>query len=234
VTTPTPDRAIAAPVEPPSTEWVFTGRTRGSHDLVAYGADLAPGTLLAAYRAGVFPMPLPDRGTLGWFSPAERAILPLDGLRVTRSMRQSGRRFEVTVDRAFADVVRGCADPSRDGGWIDQPVSAAYGLLHELGWAHSIEVWAGDGELAGGLYGVAIGGLFCGESMFHRQRDASKVALMSLVDLLRQDGEPARLIDVQWATPHLSSLGVVVVGRSAYLRLLARALTVPLPTIWGG
>jgi leucyl/phenylalanyl-tRNA--protein transferase len=111
-------------------------------------------------------------------------------------------------------------------------MTEAYVRLHELGWAHSIEVWADDGVLAGGLYGVAIGGLFCGESMFHRRRDASKVALMSLVDLLREDGRPDRLLDVQWVTPHLASLGVVVVGRSAYLRLLARALAAPLPAVW--
>jgi leucyl/phenylalanyl-tRNA---protein transferase len=220
------------PTEPPPTPWVFPNHARSASDLVALGADLEPGTLLTAYRTGVFPMPMAEDATIGWFSPVDRAVLPLDRLRVTRSMRQSARRFEVTIDSAFAHVVGGCADPAREGGWIDQPMTDAYLRLHELGWAHSIEVWASDGELAGGLYGVAIGGLFCGESMFHRRRDASKVALMSLVELLREDGEPDRLLDVQWATPHLASLGVAVAGRSAYLRLLTRALAVPLPAIW--
>lgn len=220
------------PTEPPPTPWVFPNQTRSSQDLVAFGADLEPGTLLAAYRSGVFPMPLTEDATIGWFSPVDRAVLPLAGLRVTRSMRQSARRYRVTIDTVFADVVTGCADPAREGGWIDRPMTEAYVRLHELGWAHSIEVWSPDGVLAGGLYGVAIGGLFCGESMFHRRRDASKVALMSLVDLLRQDGEPDRLLDVQWVTPHLASLGVVVAGRSTYLRLLARALALPLPAIW--
>jgi leucyl/phenylalanyl-tRNA--protein transferase len=220
------------PVEPQPTPWVFPDRTRSAQDLIALGADLQPGTLLAAYRTGVFPMPLAADATIGWFSPVERAVLPLDGMHVTRSMRRAARRYAVTIDSVFADVVKGCADPAREGGWIDGPMTEAYVRLHELGWAHSIEVWADDGVLAGGLYGVAIGGLFCGESMFHRRRDASKVALMALVDLLRADGRPDRLLDVQWVTPHLASLGVVVVGRSTYLRLLARALAAPLPAIW--
>jgi leucyl/phenylalanyl-tRNA--protein transferase len=219
------------PVEPPPTPWVFPDVPRAAKDLVASGADLAPGTLLAAYRKGVFPMPFAEDATIGWFSPVDRAVLPLAGLRVTRSMRQSARRYTVTIDTDFAAVVRGCADPAREGGWIDGPMSAAYLRLHRLGWAHSIEVRSADGELAGGLYGVAIGGLFCGESMFHRHRDASKVALMSLVDLL-SDGQPDRLLDVQWQTPHLASLGVVEIGRAGYLERLARALAVPLPAIW--
>ncbi|MDX6296939.1 MAG: leucyl/phenylalanyl-tRNA---protein transferase [Nocardioidaceae bacterium] len=218
------------PVEPPPTSWVFSEPDPSAHDLVAFGADLAPGTLLAAYRRGIFPMPLTEDETIGWFSPVDRAVLPLDGLRVTRSMRQSAKRFTISVDRAFADVVRGCADPAREGGWIDEAMVTAYRRLHGLGWAHSVEAWRG-GSLAGGLYGVAIGGLFCGESMFQRERDASKVALMALVDLLGDD-EADRLLDVQWATPHLASLGVVEIGRSAYLRLLPRALALPLPKTW--
>jgi leucyl/phenylalanyl-tRNA--protein transferase len=220
------------PTEPPPTPWVFPNQERSAQDLIAFGADLQPGTLLTAYRTGVFPMPLTEDATIGWFSPVERAVLPLDGMHVSRSLRQSARRYDVSIDLMFADVVAGCADPAREGGWIDAAMTEAYVRLHELGWAHSIEVWASDGVLAGGLYGVAIGGLFCGESMFHRRRDASKVALMALVDLLRQDHQPDRLLDVQWATPHLESLGVVVVGRSAYLRLLARALAAPLPAVW--
>ena len=152
-------------------------------DLLATGADLEPATLLAAYRAGLFPMPKGLRGRrIGWWSPVERGILPLDRLRVTRSMRQSARRFEIRVDTAFDRVVEACADPRRSGGWISPAIRQSYGALHALGWAHSVECWQ-DGELVGGLYGVAVGGLFAGESMFHHVSDASKVALMGLVDL---------------------------------------------------
>ena len=126
---------------------------------------------------------------MAWWSPEPRGVLPLSGLRVTRSMRQSARQFEIRVDTAFADVVAGCADPGREGGWIDDQIVTAYSELHRLGWAHSVEAWR-DGELAGGLYGVAIGGLFAGESMFTRARDASKVALMGLVDLLSTTSTP--------------------------------------------
>lgn len=216
--------------EPPSTAWVFPEPESSTQDLLTYGADLAAGTLLTAYRQGIFPMPLEEHGTIGWFSPVQRAVLPLRSLRVTRSMRQSSRRYTVTVDKAFGDGDDGCADPARDGGWIDGEIRRAYVDLHDLGWAHSVEVWR-NGCLAGGLYGVAVGGLFCGESMFHRERDASKVALMALVGILH-DGEPGRLLDVQWATPHLESLGAVTIGRAAYLRLLAQALPLPLPRIW--
>jgi leucyl/phenylalanyl-tRNA--protein transferase len=208
---------------------VFPDAARHTSDLVATGGDWQPGTLLSAYRAGLFPMPLPDLGEIGWFSPVERAVLPIHGLRVTRSMRQARRRFEVSLDQAFGEVVAGCADPARPGGWIDDAVRAGYEELHTLGWAHSLEVWR-DGRLAGGLYGLAIGGLFCGESMFHVDRDASKVALMHLVRLL-DDGVPGRLLDVQWATPHLTSLGVVVVGRTEYLRRLRHALALPVPDL---
>jgi leucyl/phenylalanyl-tRNA--protein transferase len=145
-------------------------------------------------------------------------------------MRQAAKHFEATDDTAFSDVVRRCANPIRPGGWIDDEISEAYTVLHELGWAHSIEVWH-EGELAGGLYGVAIGGLFAGESMFFVERDASKVALMHLVELL-DDGHPGRLIDVQWSTPHLMSLGVIEVPRRKYLAMLGMALEVPLPAVW--
>jgi leucyl/phenylalanyl-tRNA--protein transferase len=120
-------------------------------------------------------------------------------------MRQSARRFHVRVDTCFLDVIRGCADPSREKGWITEAFIAAYTRLHDLGWAHSIEVFDRDGQLAGGLYGVRVNGLFAGESMFHRQRDASKVALMALVDLMRE--QHMTLLDVQWKTDHLASLG---------------------------
>ncbi|MGZ5401133.1 MAG: leucyl/phenylalanyl-tRNA--protein transferase [Nocardioides sp.] len=221
------------PVEPPPTPWRFPAPERwpADDDLVAIGADLAPGTLLAAYRAGLFPMPFEGAAVPGWWSPVERGVLPPDGLRVTRSLRASTRRFEVRVDTAFPDVLAGCADPDRAGSWIDEGVRAAYLRLHELGWVHSVEVWR-DGHLAGGLYGVAIGGLFAGESMFHRERDASKVALVGLVDLLSDEHAGARLIDVQWSTDHLASLGVTELSRAGYLARLRRALTLPLPAVW--
>ncbi len=199
-------------------------------DLVAVGADLAPGTLLAAYRAGLFPMGLGEHGgaPIGWWSPDPRGVLPLPGLHVSRSLRAACRRFEVTVDQDFDGVVRGCADPSRSGAWITDEVAQAYRRLFDLGWAHSIECRRG-GRLVGGVYGVSIGGLFAGESMFHADRDASKAALVALVERLRADGDPRRLFDVQWSTPHLAGLGVVEISRKAYLNLLAEAIPAPAP-----
>src|SRR5262245_13615786 len=166
-------------------------------DLVSIGGDLDPSTLIYAYRQGIFPMEVSEiPGVLAWWSPDPRGIIPLDGLRVTRSMRQSARRYEIRIDTCFTQVIRACADPSREDGWISEEFIAAYTKLHELGWAHSVETFDRDGRLAGGLYGLRIDGLFAGESMFHRQRDASKVALMALVDLMRRSG--MRLLDVQW------------------------------------
>ncbi|UAL30068.1 leucyl/phenylalanyl-tRNA--protein transferase [Nocardioides rotundus] len=219
------------PVEPEPTGWVFPEELDPHDDLVAVGADLEPGTLLGAYRRGLFPMPGPDAGDPPyWFSPLRRGILPLDGLRVSRSLRRSLKHFEIRVDTAFDEVVAACADPQRPLGWIDGPVREAYGRLHRLGWAHSVEAWA-DGELAGGLYGVAVGGLFAGESMFHRRTDASKAALVGLVERLRDEHAEDRLLDVQWSTPHLASLGVVEVDRDDYLRRLQAALALPEPDL---
>lgn len=224
-------------MEPPPSRWLIPDlsdpaeASRTEDDLVGQGADLAPGTLLAAYRRGLFPMPEPESRTITWWCPVERGILPLDRLRVSRSLRRSCRRFEVRVDTAFDQVVSACADPRRDGGWIDEQIAAAYGDLHRLGWAHSVETWQDD-RLVGGLYGVALGGLFAGESMFHRVTDASKVALVALVDLLRDEMADQRLLDVQWVTPHLARLGAVSLSRAAYLQRLARALEVPLPQVW--
>jgi leucyl/phenylalanyl-tRNA--protein transferase len=227
------------PIEPPASTWAFpdlaelAGGQRGD-DLVGTGADLEPGTLLAAYRQGLFPMPggaalrLRRAGSLTWWSPVERGVLPLDGFVVSRSLRRSVRDMEIRVDTAFADVLDACADPARDGSWIDSRIRLAYLRLHELGWAHSVEAWR-DGGLVGGLYGVAVGGLFAGESMFHRARDASKVALVGLVELLRDEHADRRLLDVQWRTDHLATLGVVTVPRATYLELLRDALEVPLP-----
>lgn len=194
-------------------------------DVVAVGGDLSPGTILQAYRRGMFPMNLPD-GHLGWWSPVERAVIPLDGLRITRSLRQSTRRYKVSLDESFEAVIENCAYAYRPDSWITDEVIDAYTQLHDLGWAHSIEVWDRDGELVGGLYGVAIGGLFAGESMFHRARDASKVALVHLVVLMNRGGV---LLDVQWQTPHLESMGAVIIGRDAYLRRLPHALAAPGP-----
>ena len=166
-------------------------------------------------------------GPLAWWAPDPRGVIPLDGLHVSRSLRRSCQRFEIRVDTAFDAVIRGCADPSRPSGWIDDEFIAAYTRLHELGWVHSVEAWTrGDvPELAGGVYGVAIGGLFAGESMFHRRTDASKAALAGLVERLRPGG--ATLFDVQWQTEHLATLGAREIPRDRYLGLLADALARP-------
>lgn len=207
----------------PTPEWDVPD-PRGAEpgeDLVAVGGGLDPGTLLASYARGLFPMELDVAAgiggghTLGWWSPDPRGVLELADLQVSRSLTRSVRRYDVTFDRAFEEVMRACADPARPRGWITEGFITAYTRLHALGFAHSVEVWR-DGSLVGGLYGVEVGGLFAGESMFHRMRDASKVALVALVERLRTcPGE--RLIDVQWCTDHLASLGASEVARSTYL-----------------
>ncbi len=218
-------------VEPAPSRWEFpTSEGFDPHgDLVGIGADLEPGTLLNAYRHGIFPMPLGEAGApMHWFSPVRRGVLPLAGLHVTRSLRRSVRDYEITVDAAFDEVLDACADERRDSGWIDEDIRAAYLALHRLGWVHSVEAWQG-GRLAGGLYGVAIGGLFAGESMFFRERDASKVALVALVELMSDEYADQRVLDTQWQTPHLASLGVVEIPRAEYLARLEDALSVPIP-----
>ena len=185
--------------------------------MVAVGADVDPGTLLAAYRCGLFPMPMETGGPMAWWSPDPRGVLDPGGMKISRSLRRSTARYEIRVDTAFPEVLEACADPAREHGWIDGRIASAYVELHRLGWAHSVEAWDADG-LAGGLYGVAIGGLFAGESMFHRRIDASKVALTGLVDLLGNGSD--RLVDVQWCTPHLARLGAVELSREAYLEVL--------------
>ena len=201
---------------PASSEWP-------GDDLITAGADLEPATLIAAYSRGIFPMALSEStGVLGWWSPDPRGIVPLDQLRVTRSMRQSDKQYEVRVDTCFVEIMRGCANPSRKDGWITGPFMKAYTKLHQMGWAHSVEVFDRDRRLAGGLYGVRINGLFAGESMFNVRRDASKVALMALVQLMRDTG--MTLLDVQWRTDHLESLGAVAISRERYLALLREAL----------
>src|SRR6187200_270057 len=162
----------ATPQPVGKSRWRFAPHSRWPEgDLVELEADLEPSTVIDAYRRGMFPMGISELGgLLGWWSPNPRGILPLDGLRVTRSMRQSAKRFDVRVDTCFTQVMQGCADPSRDGGWITDEIVEAYTRLHELGWAHSIEVFDRTGRLAGGLYGIRIDGFFSGESMFHVER----------------------------------------------------------------
>jgi len=219
------------PVEPPPTVWELPdAASAGESDLVGIGADLEPGTILAGYRRGLFPMPLDGR--LAWWSPQARAVLPLDGLRISRSLRKACARFEVRVDAAFDEVITACAEPTRPGGWISPEIKAAYVALHDLGWAHSVEVWSPEGALVGGLYGLAIGGLFAGESMFHRVTDASKVALVALVGLLRDAG--GGLIDAQWRTDHLASLGVIEMARADYLERLGAVLALPTAAVFDG
>lgn len=226
-----PSARLTPAVEPPPCGWVFPPPSSADeHGLVGLGADLEPGTILAAYANGLFPMPLRKRGPIGWWSPDPRAILELDDLRVCRSLRQSARKFEVRIDWDFAGVIDGCADPRRDKGWIDRRMRDAYLRLHHLGWVHSVETYDADGALVGGLYGVAIGGFFAGESMFHRARDASKVALVALVELLKAEG--ATLLDVQWLTPHLARLGAREISRDRYLARLGEALARPAPPAW--
>lgn len=211
-------------VEPGPSRWEFPDPATWDpgDDVVALGADLDPSTVLAAYRRGLFPMHLAD-GPLAWWSPNPRGVLQLDHLRVTRSLTKSCRRFDVTIDQDFAGVMHACRDQRPDERWITDDFISCYARLHDLGWAHSIEVRTDDGALVGGLYGIECGGLFAGESMFHRERDASKVALVALVDLLRQ-APGDRLLDVQWRTDHLASLGVEEITRDDYLRRLRSAL----------
>jgi leucyl/phenylalanyl-tRNA--protein transferase len=190
--------------------------------LVGIGGDLSPRRLLDAYRRGIFPFYDEDSPIL-WWSPDPRAIFELDGLHVSRRLTRTVRsaRFGVTVDRAFDAVIRGCADRPGEGVWITPEMIEAYTRLHRLGHAHSVEVWH-EGALAGGVYGVAVGGLFAGESMFTRVRDASKVALVHLTERLRQRG--FLLFDVQYLNGHTASLGAVEIPRSDYLARLRRAV----------
>lgn len=218
------------PIEPPPSPWQFPDvDSADEQGITGVGADLEPGTLLAGYRSAVFPMPVEQGGPIGWWSPDPRGVLELDALVVHRSLRRSLRRYEIRVDTAFDEVIDHCADPARPHRWIDRQIRDAYVRLHRAGWAHSVEAWV-DGRLVGGLYGVAVGGLFAGESMFHTERDASKVALVALVEELR-DGHD-RLIDTQWRTDHLASLGVIEISRSRYLERLAEVLESPLPRLF--
>jgi leucyl/phenylalanyl-tRNA--protein transferase len=219
--------AAVKPIEPPPSRFVMPDPSdiEAGDDLVAIGADLEPGTLLAAYRSGLFPMPVDPRrrrSKMAWFSPDPRGVIPLDGLHVSRSLRRSMRRFDVTMDTRFREVMRACGDPRRPGRWITDPIVDAYTILFDLGWGHSVEVFE-DGELVGGLYGLRIERFFAGEAMFHAATDASKTALVALVAWLNDTG--AELLDVQWVTDHLASLGAVAVPRPNYLSALRSAIT---------
>lgn len=193
---------------------------------LAWGGDLEPDTLLDAYANGIFPWP--SGGELFWWSPDPRAIIPLDGIRVSRSLRRilDSSRFVTTVDQACQQVIECCADRPGEGTWITPQMVQSYSRLHDLGRVHSVEVWDGEDErLVGGLYGVTVGGAFIGESMFHRVSDASKVALVRLAAHLRE--REYVLLDAQLPTDHLARLGAISITRDDYLRRLADARSRP-------
>ena len=222
---------VAPPPRPvPPSAWVLPDPSRADPDgVVGIGADLAPATLVDAYRRGIFPWPH-DGVAMPWFSPDPRGLLRFDDLRVARSLRRTLRRsgWTTTVDRDFDGVVAACGqDRGDDGTWITPPMARAYRRLHVLGWAHSLEVWDDD-ALVGGIYGVQVGGVFTGESMFHRATDASKVAMVDLCARLRAAG--AWFLDVQLTTSHLASMGARDVPRATFVSWLrdARELDVRL------
>jgi leucyl/phenylalanyl-tRNA--protein transferase len=196
--------------------------------LVALGGRLTPEWLLDAYQHGIFPWPFCEdgEGPMAWWSPDPRAIIQLDGLHVSKRLRRTLRsgKFQVTCDQDFEGVIRGCATANGRIGqtWITGSMHAAYCRMFKLGYAHSVEAWQ-DGLLAGGVYGLAIRGLFAAESKFYRVRDASKVALVHLVNHLGHRGY--RLLDIQQLTPHTASLGAIAIPRKEYLKRLAEALT---------
>jgi leucyl/phenylalanyl-tRNA--protein transferase len=182
-----------------------------------------PDLLLQGYRLGVFPMAIQD-DSIEWFSPDPRAILPLEHFHVPHALRRVLRKevFKITIDNAFPEVIEACA--KREDTWINREIIVSFTRLHELGHAHSVEAWR-ESKLAGGLYGVAVGGAFFGESMFHRVTDASKIALVALVEHLRV--RKFALLDTQWLTPHLQQFGGIEISRNHYLRLLRRAVDLP-------
>ena len=184
-----------------------------------------PALLVRAYREGIFPMALED-GEIGWFSPDPRGILPLDQFHLPARLARTLRRgtFDIRIDSDFEGVMLGCAGTREEGTWISDEIVETYTALHRLGLAHSVEAWQGP-IMAGGLYGVHLGGAFFGESMFHRVTDASKVALVALVDRLTRRG--FTLLDVQWVTPHLERFGAIEIPRADYLSRLRRALERP-------
>jgi leucyl/phenylalanyl-tRNA--protein transferase len=202
----------------------------GPDGLLVTGGSLSPPWMIEAYKSGIFPMPLcyERQRILAWFSPDPRGILELDGFHVSRRLARRLKRgeFTFTLDRAFARVVEGCAAPRRDdtGCWLTLALQNGYQSLHQLGFAHSVEVWHGR-ELVGGVFGIAIGGFFAGESMFHRATDASKAALWKLTQHLKQRGY--QLLDVQWTNDHTRSLGANDIPREKYLARLRAAIRLP-------
>jgi len=207
--------------------------------LVTLGADLEPATLLHAYRNGYFPMHIEaeegsSRKEIGWWSPKPRGVIPPHDIHVSRSLKRSLATFTVRVDTAFDEVLAGCANPARPHGWIGTDIKAAYTEMHRLGWVHSVEAWDDEG-LAGGVYGVGIGAFFAGESMFHTRTNGSKAALVGLAQLLQPFAHS--LIDVQWTTPHLETMGAVDMDRTDYLHQAKAAMFTtgpPWPTIMVG
>jgi leucyl/phenylalanyl-tRNA--protein transferase len=206
-------------------------------DVIGFSDIFDADLVLAAYRSGVFPMPLHGAffgPGMAWWSPLRRGVLELRALQISRSLRQSAKHFDCTVNQAFDAVLDRCADAARPGYWIDADIRRVYGQLHDQGQVVSVETWTKDGRLAGGLYGVSLGGLFAGESMFHDPeigRDASKVALVHLIEHYLAVDDVPRLVDVQWSTPHLASLGVTEIPRSVYLARLAAVIDQPTP-VW--
>ena len=202
-------------------------------DLIGFSEKFDAEFALAGYYSGVFPMPLHEScfsGEMGWWSPVRRGIVELDDLRVTRSLRKSAKHFLTSIDCAFDEVLARCADTSRPYGWIDEQVRDVYRRLQRAGRVHSVETWDEQHRLVGGLYGVSLGGLFAGESMFHDDqlgRDASKVALIRLVEELRVRPDGTALLDVQWLTDHLASVGGSEISREDYLQRLSVALDAP-------
>ena len=217
---------ICTNVEPqplPPSPYAFADMEPDEQGLVGHGADFEPPTIIAAYRAGCFPWPHPSYERL-WFSPEPRAILPVGGLHVSRRLVRTARAggFRVTVDAAFGEVIRSCSLNRPEGSWITPSLTAAYARLHELGWAHSVEAWTREGDLAGGLYGIRVGRMFGAESMFHRVRDGSKVALVGFMQWCEAEG--IELVDIQVLTDHTASLGGVEISRHEYLQRLANAI----------
>jgi leucyl/phenylalanyl-tRNA--protein transferase len=194
-------------------------------DLVILGADLKPETVIDSYQHGIFPMHIEvaNKRQIGWWSPQQRGILPLNKINISKSLQKSMKKFHVSFDQAFDQVIDGCGDDKRPQGWINKEIKIAYKKLFELGYVHSVEVWNKNDELVGGLYGVEVKGLFAGESMFHKETDASKTAMVYLVNRLKEAGGE-RILDVQWQTPHLKSMGVIKIPRKKYLSLLPEVM----------
>lgn len=189
-------------------------------DVVGIGDDLSTGSLIRAYRHGIFPWPMDEDFPLLWFCPPERAVLDFERLRVPSRLARLWRNcpFRFTIDQTFADVIAACRDayrPGQAGTWITEPLLKAYCLLHEQGYAHSVEAWDDAGALVGGLYGVAVDGVFSGESMFHIASNASKLAVLYLVDNLKSRG--AEWIDIETMTPHFAALGATLIPRDEFL-----------------